>query len=116
MFFAVGAVVACAGAAGAMSAKASSLYFEKVAVKTTSEATCLSFARQVIHSGGYTGTHASQSEAAGSTQGVYVSITCVGRGKLPAVAVVMAMSDDFAAAKQVGHAAAAHMTSIQLID
>ncbi|KZC23400.1 hypothetical protein RHOFW104T7_13855 [Rhodanobacter thiooxydans] len=99
-----------------MPAKASSLYFEKVAVKTTSERTCLSFARQVIHPGGYTGIHTSQSEAAGNTQGVYVSITCVGRGSLPAIAVVMAMSDDFAAAKQVGHTAATHMAGVQLID
>jgi hypothetical protein len=110
------AAAVIAAFAAATPARASALYFEKVAVKTQSEATCLRFAGDTLRSQGYSNMHSSGSEAAGSKQGVYVAITCVGRGSQPAIAVVMAMAADFDAAKHLGHAAADHVKGIVCFD
>jgi hypothetical protein len=62
-------------------AQADALFFEKAAVKTTSEATCLRFAGDVARTQGFQNVHESQSEVAGVKSGVYLSITCVGRDR-----------------------------------
>jgi len=56
------------------------------------------------------------SEVAGEKSGVYVAVTCVGRGNQPAVAIVMSVADSFDAAKAVGAPIAERMKSIQNID
>jgi hypothetical protein len=95
---------------------AAALYFEKVPVQTTSEATCLNFARDTLRSQGYSNVHWNKLEAAGNKQDVYVSITCIGRGNQPAMAVAMAAASDFNAAKQLAHAAAEQVKRIVCID
>jgi hypothetical protein len=55
-------------------------------------------------------------EVAVEKGGAYVSITCVGRGSQPAVAVVMSVADRFDTAKAVGHPIAQGLKSIQNID
>ena len=95
-------VAICAFGSAAM-AKADALYFEKAAVKTSSEATCLRFASDVARNLGFQNGHSSPSEVAGVKNGVYVSITCVGRGQQSAIAVVMAVASNFALAQQTGH-------------
>jgi hypothetical protein len=106
------AVIVVAGFCAAAPVRAAALYFEKVPVKTQSEATCLRFAADTLRSQGYANVHSNRLEAAGSKQDTYVSITCVGRGTQPAMAIAMAAGTDFAAAKQLGHAAADHVKGI----
>lgn len=100
----------------AQAAQASSLYFEKVQVKTSSEKTCLNFAADVARKLGLSNVHRNPLEVAGEKQGVYISTTCVGRGAQAAMAVVMASGADFAATKQVAQSAAAKMKGIVCID
>jgi hypothetical protein len=100
----------------AHSANAAALFFEKVAVKTSSEATCLRFAGDVARNQDFKNVHKGPAEVAGEKGGAYVAITCVGRGQQPAIAVVMSMSDSFDIAKQVGHFVADRMTRITCID
>lgn len=100
----------------AQPASAASLFFQKVAVKTSSEKTCLSFARDVAHNLGFANVHSNPFEVAGQKGGAYVSITCVGRGQLPAIAVVMSVSDSFDVAKQVGQSAAEKIQGIVCFD
>ena len=92
------------------------LYFEKVPVKTSSEATCLRFAKDVARDQAFTNVHSSGAEVAGEHGGAYVAITCVGRGSQPAIAVVMSVAPDFAVARTVGRAAAAKIRTITCID
>ena len=92
------------------------LYFEKVPVRTSSEATCLRFARDVARDQAFTNTHSSGAEVAGEKGGAYVAITCVGRGTQPAIAIVMSVAPDFAAARNVGRAVAAKIKTITCID
>ena len=84
-------------------AHAGSLYFEKVAVQTSSERTCLSFASTAARTQGLSNVHKSNSEVAGEKDGAYVAMTCIGRSGQPAVAVVMSIADDFGVAKAAGH-------------
>lgn len=100
----------------AHSANAAALFFDKVAVKTSSEATCLRFAGDVARNQGFKNMHKGPAEVAGEKGGAYVAITCVGRGQQPAVAVVMSVSDSFDTAKQVGRFVADRMTRIGCID
>lgn len=95
---------------------AAALYFEKTAVKTGSESTCLRFAGDTARELGLTNVHKSSSEVAGEKGGVYVAITCVGRGAQPAIAVVMSVATDFGVAKQLGHLAADKIKRITCID
>jgi hypothetical protein len=95
---------------------ASALYFEKVPVKTSSEATCLRFAQDVARDRGFRNGHASNSEVAGEYSGAYIAITCVGRGGQPALAVVMSVAPDFAGAKQAGRAVADRIKGITCMD
>jgi hypothetical protein len=100
----------------ASSANADALYFEKTAVKTASEATCVRFASDVARNQSFRNTHKSASEVAGEKDGAYVAITCVGRGQQPAIAVVMAVAPRFDQAKQVGSFVAGRMKLITCID
>lgn len=100
----------------ASTAKADALFFEKAAVTTTSEATCLRFAGDTIRFEGFQNIHQSQSEAAGTKNGVYVSITCVGRGQQSAIAVVMAVAPSFGAAQQTGQLVADKVKASRCID
>jgi hypothetical protein len=97
-------------------AKADALFFEKAAVKTNSEATCLRFAGDVARNQSFQNVHKSQSEVAGVKNGVYVSITCVGRGQQNAIAVVMAVAPNFGVAQQIGHLAADKVRGITCFD
>jgi hypothetical protein len=113
-------VLACcallAGAVLVAPARAAALYFEKAAVKTSSEATCLKFAGDVAQKQAFKNVHKSRMEVAGEKDGAYVAITCVGRGSQPAVAVVMSTAADFNVAKQVGHEVADRIKGIICFD
>ena len=109
--------MALAGVFGAAAASAAdALYFEKVDVKTGSEATCLRFASDVARQNGFTDVHKSASEVAGRTNNAYVAITCVGRGNQPAIAVIMSVAPSFETAKAAGHAAANKIKGIICFD
>jgi hypothetical protein len=97
-------------------AHADALFFEKAAVKTNSEATCLRFAGDVARDQGFQNVHKSQSEVAGVKNGVYVSVTCVGRGQQNAIAVVMAVAPNFGTAQQIGHLVADKVRGITCMD
>ena len=97
-------------------AHADGLYFQKVAVKTTSESTCLRFARDVARTERFQNVHQSQAEVAGTKNGAYVAITCVGRGQQNAIAVVMAMAPNFEIAKQMGQVVADKVRGIICFD
>jgi hypothetical protein len=97
-------------------AKADALFFEKAAVKTASEATCLRFAGDVARNLDFQNVHKSQSEVAGVKNGVYVSVTCVGRGQQDAIAVVMAVASNFGVAQQIGHLVADKVRGITCFD
>lgn len=97
-------------------AHADALYFEKIAVKTNSEATCFRFAGDVARGQGFQNLHSNPLEVAGVKNGAYVSITCVGRGQQPAIAIVMAVAPSLATAQQVAQLVASKMQGITCID
>lgn len=113
-------LVSCAALIAALSvasnASADALYFEKTAVKTASEATCLRFAGDVARNQGFRNPHKNALEVAGEKDGAYVAITCVGRGQQPAIAVVMTIAPSFDRAKQVGNFVAGRMKLITCMD
>ncbi len=75
-------------------ARASYLYWSKVPVQTGPEAKCMQLAHGVARQNGLQNIRRGPLEIAGSKQGVYVAITCIGRGEgQRAMAVVMAMGD-----------------------
>ena len=98
------------------SAHADALFFEKAVVKTASETTCLGFAADAARTLNFQNGHRSASEVAGVKDGVYVSITCVGRGQQNAIAVVMAVAPDFGKAQQVGRLVADKVKGIIAFD
>jgi hypothetical protein len=116
IIIALSAVLVPVFAGFAPAAKASSLYFEKVPVKTSSEKTCLNFASDVARAVGLSNVHRNALEVAGEKQGVYLSTTCVGRGGQPAIAVVMASGADFAATRQLAQVAANKIKGIACFD
>ena len=109
-------ILAIAAAAMAPKARAAALYFERATVRTASEATCMRFAADTARGLQFRNVHSNQVEVAGERGGAYVSMTCVGRGQAPALAVVMSVSDRFDVAKQVGAEVAAKIKSIACID
>jgi len=113
---ALGSCALLAGWLAATPADAAALYFEKVAVKTSSEGTCLKFASDVAGRNAFRNVHKSKSEVAGEKDGAYVAITCVGRGGQPAIAVVMSTAGDFGVAKQAGHMVADRMKGISCFE
>jgi hypothetical protein len=110
------AIAVVCGLNFASTANAAALFFEKVAVKTNSERTCLRFASDVARNQGFRNVHQGPAEVAGEKDGAYVAITCVGRGQQPGIAVVMSVADSFDVAKQVGHFVADRMKLIGCID
>jgi hypothetical protein len=96
--FIVGSIIV----GSASTANAAALYFERVLVRTNSEATCFRFAGDVAHILQFQNVRSNRLEVAGERNGAYVSITCIGRGQSNAMAVVMAVSPTFDVAKQVG--------------
>jgi hypothetical protein len=104
------------GLAFASPANAAALFFEKVAVKTSSESTCLRFAADVARNQNFRNVHKSGSEVAGEKDGAYVAITCVGRVNQPAIGVIMSVAPTFDNAKQVGHFVADRMKRITCFD
>ena len=98
-------------------AAAAALYFERAAVRTSSEATCFRFAADTARSLQLRNTHSNRLEVAGERNGAYVSMTCIGRGQnTPAMAVVMSVADSFDVARQVGGEAAAKIKGITCFD
>ena len=97
-------------------ASAAALYFEKAPVKTSSERTCLGFAANVAKDQNFKNVRKSGGEVAGEANGAYVAITCVARPGQQAIAVVMAVSDSFGVAKQVGHNAANKIKTVVCFD
>ena len=108
--------IAFAGITYANPAGAVALFFDKVAVKTGSEATCLQFASDVARQEGFTNVHKSSAEVAGEKNGAYVAITCIGRANQEAIAVVMSVASDFNVAKQVGLMVATKLKGIVCFD
>jgi hypothetical protein len=82
-------------------ADANSLYFQRVPVRTSSEATCYRFASDVARALQFRNVRSNSLEVAGEKNGVYLSTTCIGRGQNTAMAVVMATSPAFEPAKQI---------------
>lgn len=109
--------LAIAMAALAAPVGAAHLYWSKFPVKTDTEAKCLQLAYGVVSQNGLQGVKRSKLEVAGSKNGVYVSVTCVGRGGgQNAMAVVMAMSDDGRAALGARDQIAGKLAKTQFID
>jgi hypothetical protein len=89
-------VALCLHAAGA---EAAYLYWASVKVKTASVGTCMNFAHGTLSGLNYQGIRVSASEVAGSANGVYVAITCLGTpGR--ATAMVMAVGEQGAPVAQ----------------
>ena len=109
-------ILAVAAAGMAPRAHAAALFFERVTVRTASEATCMRFAADTARNLQFRNVHSNQVEVAGERGGAYVSMTCIGRGQAPAMAVVMSVSDSFDTAKQVGTEAAGKIKGITCID
>lgn len=99
--FRAAVTLAALGLATATPVHAASLYFVRLEVRTSSEATCYTFAQSAARSVGLVGVRRGPLEVAGQKGGVYLSTTCVGRGAGRVMAVVMATSDSFPAAQQV---------------
>lgn len=107
---------AALAAPGAGTASASYLYFEKVPVKSASEATCLRFAHDVGRNQGLAKLKRTNAEVAGEKDGAYIAITCVGRGQQPAIGIVMSMAPSFETARNVGRHIAGRLKLITCID
>ena len=112
--FAAVCILAVAAAAMAPKARAAALYFERAAVRTASEATCMRFAADTARNLQFRNIHPNRLEVDGERGGAYVSMTCIGRGQ--ALAVVMSVSDRFDVAKQVGAEVTAKIKGITCID
>lgn len=100
----------------ASAANATALYFERVLVRTSSEATCYRFANDAARILQFQNIRSNRLEVAGEKNGAYVSITCIGRGQSSAMAVVMVASPTFDVAQQVGSEAANKLKGITNID
>ena len=95
---------------------AAALYFDKVFVKTNSESTCFRFAGDTARLENFQNVHKNALEVAGTKNGAYVSITCVGRGNQPAVAIVMSVADTLEVAKHAADLAANRIKGIVCFD
>jgi hypothetical protein len=100
----------------ASTAVADALYFERVLVNSSSEATCYRFASDVARNLSLRNVKKNRLEVAGEKNGTYISVTCIGRGQAKAMAVVMVVSATFDIAKQVGTEVAKHLTGIVCFD
>jgi len=98
------------------SVNAAALYFNKVFVKTNSEGTCFRFAADTARLEKFQNVRKSTLEVAGTKDGAYVSITCVGRNNQPAVAIVMSVADTLPVAKHASDLAAKRIKGIVCFD
>lgn len=97
-------------------AEAGFLYWSKIQVKTGTEAKCMQLAYGVA-SQNLQGVKKSGLEVAGSRNGVYVAITCVGRGGgQQAIGVVMAIGDNGPATVSTRDLIADKLSKTQFID
>jgi hypothetical protein len=75
--------------------RAEALYWTKFQVKTQREARCMEFAYGAATQQGLQNIRRIPIEVSGTKSGVYVSLTCVGRGGgLPAIAFVIAVGEN----------------------
>jgi hypothetical protein len=72
--------------------RASALWWSKTEVHVSSEPKCMQLAFSVAREK-LQGVRRSNEEVSGTRTGVYVSITCIGRGTGTPIAMVMAMGD-----------------------
>ncbi len=89
--------IALAAIAGltASASQAAYLYWNKFEVKHSSERVCMSFANSAARGAQLQAIRVSGLEVAGSRDGVYVSMTCVGRSaNARAIGVVMTIGDN----------------------
>ncbi len=92
-----------------------SLYWNRVSVKTSSEAACMSMAHAVATRNGLSNIRRSRLEVAGSTPKAYVAITCI-ETKQRAMAVVMATSDIAAEARAISDKMSREIAALTPID
>ena len=98
-------------------ADAAYLYWSRVGVQTASEPTCFSFARAVARDTLGNVRFTPGVEVAGTQGGSYAAMTCVGRGaNNRAMAVIMVMGDDQAAAIRLRDDLAARIQRERRID
>jgi len=84
-------------AAGSTPMRGASLYWSKFPVRTQHEARCMEFAYGAASQQGLQNIRRIPIEVSGSKAGVYVSMSCVGRGAgLQAIAIVIAMGENHA--------------------
>jgi hypothetical protein len=100
----------------ALPARAGSLWWTKIEVHATSEPKCMQLAYGVAAQGMLQGVRRSNAEVAGTRAQVYVSITCIGRGSAPAIAVVMAMGNDDQSTRRVRDEIAQRLQGTTSID
>ena len=97
-------------------ANAAFLYWSKIPVKTGTESKCMQLANGVA-SQNMQGVRRSNLEIAGTRNGVYVAITCVGRGNgQNAMGVIMAMGDNGPATSGARDFIADKLSKTQFID
>jgi hypothetical protein len=93
-------------------ASAASLFWSKFAVQTNGEGGCYTLARGAARDLALQGVRVTPNlEVAGSKDGVYISITCVGR-----IAIVMAMADNQNSAISLRDGIANNMKRARIID
>ena len=108
-----GALLAASSTAG----QAAALEWSKIEVKTPSERVCMRFASDVAREKGLQNVRTIPIEVAGTKNNVYVSMTCVGRdAHTPAIAMVIAVSDDAGAAVSVRDELATGLKGITCFD
>ena len=82
-------------AAGSTTLQGAALYWSKFPVRTQKEARCMEFAYGAASQQGLQNIRRIAIEVSGTKAGVYVALTCVGRGGgLPAMAIVIATGDN----------------------
>jgi len=97
-------------------ADAAFLYWSKIQVKTGTEAKCMQLAAGVAGQN-LQGVKKSALEVAGTRNGVYVAITCVGRGGgQNAIGVIMAIGDNGPATIAARDLIADKLSKTQFID
>jgi hypothetical protein len=98
-------------------AHAAYLYWSRVGVSTSNEAYCFEFARTVARDTLSNVRFTPGVEVAGAQGGSYAAMTCVGRGaNNRAMAVIMVMGDDQAAATRLRDDLAARIQRVRRLD
>jgi len=111
------AIVALVGSLSAVPAHAAYLYWSKVQVSSVEESYCYSFARTVARDTLSNVRFTPGQEVAGTQGRTYAAMTCVGRGSNSrAIAVIMVMGDDQAAAIRLRDDLAARIQRVRRID